>query len=856
MRILITGQYPMTAFMKVILIYEILVVLMQQMQKLTFILKTKFRVKGQHRCYDQDVFPLLFGDSSDTSIDAMFLNPSTGDFIFGGYTGSRPFIGYFIDADGLYGTVWLNKYTSDNSGGSSMHSVFDLSYMQTTNQIYALIKSLPSSNPTYNLITSIERSEGKPIKTWQFEGIMINLVVKKSQILISEVDSRIIVSLRTLTKQYIAIMNADLSQILELKSPSVNSNIQFRCISNVRTSDQKFVTGGQLSSVQMVYVLFKTDGSNLQEFAINQFTESASDGIIRLLGKQSASIQYYYNKAIHMNQITDSFYFIGSMKLRTGSPYSQGFIYVTDSSYQCDSSWEEQDAGYSLNLISNFFTSKTTTFQFISSLGELQLNLPFSLTATNILQSIQKEWNYNSACSNIKQGKINNILIENLQQQFTCYVGERCLINVGRFILENCATEVQQNQAKFELVGDQSTDIAKIDAQAIQNYNYNVGLAKQPIILTNKGLCNTWLIYTLEYTNQLSFPNLITIEQETGYIQVEEFRNQAKGNYSIQLNLSYKNFNHPIYTNKIFEYILIVTESFVAIINNAPYFTTPLKSFIYETEKKYQYELPNTIDDEKDTITLTISFDKSQKFVQFDKIKKTFKIQPTTNDFGDFTIYITLTDNNKYDQKYSKYALKFSVIKAIDSVIKNSTNSQENLNQEQTVETNATNENNETVTVVQSSFISPYGIKIDNSEEKTIVRNKKFTEYITARIYKVSNTGHIQIQFDDVLKVPNQFKEKFQHAIDITLKQENYDQKLNFTIKDISSTEIFLQLDLSKIGNISISNEWDILSIIFKQNMYFINSDQSKILLPQLMIEKKIPPQLSQGARAYHFYGA
>eukprot|EP00347_Sterkiella_histriomuscorum_P011019 403374059 len=157
----------------------------------------------------------------------MFLNPFTGDLIFGGYTSSRPFIGYFMDAAGT---------------GSAMFTVLDLTFMQANNHIYALMRSLSTANPTYNLITSIEKSEGKPIQTWYFAGILINTITMKSQILVSETNQRIIVLLQTVQKQYIVILNSGLTSIVSQYSPS--QNLQFRCISNIRASDQKFVAGG------------------------------------------------------------------------------------------------------------------------------------------------------------------------------------------------------------------------------------------------------------------------------------------------------------------------------------------------------------------------------------------------------------------------------------------------------------------------------------------------------------------------------------------------------------------------------------------------------------------------------------
>eukprot|EP00347_Sterkiella_histriomuscorum_P007521 403348602 len=713
-------------------------------------------------------------------------------------------VGYFVNEPRFYGTIWYNKYSSTNSTGHRIESVVDLGIIETSSKVVVLMKSPNSGTPSFLIIALLDRTLGKPIRTWYFDNVLQTDVKRKSQLLISQADQKIIILVLKGDKQYIVFINSSLTAIEKVIQPVQPAGLYFtlRSISNVRTSDSLFIVGGWVENTDtnyntIIYGVFFSDGKNSSSFTTIKYLKQLSSGYSRL--------------SINMLQFSDQYVIgclsneaqehliprIGVFILSTAAGLEVPYIQTASPAFSGRNQCEDVEL---------FTNVAWVTYQVCPIDGDCEFFIiVVPLQTLDLTQSTQTF--------------LNNILLENFTQNFSCNVEELCTLNIGNFILDNCKTQEDNNKVEIFLTGTLSTDIASIQASGLEDqnvympftfihtftptqsegnkffvinmkycffntsglyrkcqdtsfqvkvvdkciteiedaqdtYTYRVGSPKAYMILQNQKLCNQKLDIYLNYTNQLNYPSLVTLDQLTGLIYVEETRNSASGTYLIKLFISSKNINPPVYTNKLYEYTLIVVQNTYSITNKAPYFLQPILAQIYLGGKEYQYQLPISKDDEGDIISTIVLFDQSSIFAKYDKNNQVISLSPSKKQSGDFTIQITLSDNN-LDSKQQKYEFKFKVIASA-----NSTNSsaQINIDQEQILETNQTNENNETVTVVQSSFITPSGIKIDNSEEKTIVKNKKFTEYITARIYKVSNTGYKQYLNRHLIRPLQNFK--------------------------------------------------------------------------------------------------
>eukprot|EP00347_Sterkiella_histriomuscorum_P006282 403353364 len=300
---------------------------------------------------------------------------------------------------------------------------------------------------------------------------------------------------------------------------------------------------------------------------------------------------------------------------------------------------------------------------------------------------------------------------------------------------------------------------------------------------------------------------MVTYNSTNGYFYVDEGNVKAAGTHTISLQISYINVINPIFNNKKYDFTLEMVSNSFAISNKAPQFQPEISKQSFIAGQISQYKLGEIVDDENDSVQMSIKYDACQKFVTFDDVQNIFTINPVLKDKGTYNIVITLKDDN-FDSKTNQILFQFDV--------------------------------------TFSNFSVSIGEENLTKEEKEL-KAKTFTSFTSYKILKISNLGIITILFEDQLKVPANYQTKLNRSLDIKLIQSDSNVlNLNYSIKEMTSSQMSIQLDTVQVSNISQTNEWDKVQVSILENYFFVSSDASKIMPLKLTFQKKIPPQLSQ----------
>eukprot|EP00347_Sterkiella_histriomuscorum_P002133 403369342 len=405
----------------------------------------------------------------------------------------------------------------------------------------------------------------------------------------------------------------------------------------------------------------------------------------------SSSYKYVYNNVIYNYQGSQYGEVLVGYLRNVGGTKKIAFIAQPNEYYSC------------YNPISGSSNVPITPVNLVYA--DMSLSATFVIEANTIISTnslllypedklTQSFSNYagSNACKNILQGKQNELKFTSITTSFTCYVSEPCLINVHTIDMENCRytqypifyahswvinatlaelTEVSlqgyYNPTYFTLSGTfmpsfTPTGISQLERHSYQpfqiqvfdkcinelsqrtstKYNYTLGEPKKQILYKDNLNCNSRLNFQLKFNNQNLFPTMITMNPLNGLFYVNEGDVRAAGTHYITIYISYISVSNPIFDNKQYDFTLEVFSNSFAISNKAPYFS------------------PAIIDDENDSVQMSIKYDACQKFVTFDDVQNIFTINPVLKDKGTYNIVITLKDNN-FDSKTNQILFQFDV---------------------------------------------------------------------------------------------------------------------------------------------------------------------------------------------------
>eukprot|EP00347_Sterkiella_histriomuscorum_P022958 403336492 len=381
-----------------------------------------------------------------------------------------------------------------------------------------------------------------------------------------------------------------------------------------------------------------------------------------------------------------------------------------------------------------------------------------------------------NVCKNILQGKQNELKFTSITTSFTCYVSEPCLINVHTIDMENCRyTQYPIFYAHSWVINATLAELTEVSLQGYYNPTYFTLSGTFMPSFTPTGVNRKNRFYTKitqiatqdQTSNQNLFPTMITMNPLNGLFYVNEGDVRAAGTHYISIYISYISVSNPTFDNKLYDFTLEVLSNSFAINNKAPYFSPAISKQSFIAGQASQYKLGEIVDDENDSVQISIKYDACQKFVTFDDVQNIFTINPALKDKGTYNIVITLKDDN-FDSKTNQILFQFDV--------------------------------------TFSNFSVSIGEENLTKEEKEL-KSKTFTSFTSYKILKISNLGIITILFEDQLKVPANYQTKLNRSLDIQLIQQDYKiLPLNYSIEEMTSNYMTIRLETAQISNISQTN--------------------------------------------------
>ncbi|TNV86841.1 hypothetical protein FGO68_gene12393 [Halteria grandinella] len=423
--------------------------------------------------------------------------------------------------------------------------------------------------------------------------------------------------------------------------------------------------------------------------------------------------------------------------------------------------------------------------------------------------------------------------------------------------IEGKTQDCQSITAIFTLVGQPNTAplfqgisgsiLSTIHARQGDVIEFNL-----PIIVVDPDSGQMMTVSILDQSG-LAFPKFVDfVDYSHKSIRFEPFTSTPIGAYQISVLLT-DGIGTSTYTLNIVVEIQNppILPAFATTLLNigGPVFDTNLQLEISILAGKQQtITFPHISDPDNDQFECTVSLGSATPFSLYNQMKLLLNPQVQHVSTNPYTVTITLQDLNVYFSKSTIYQIRIIVRDGSTSQA-NTENVISASNSNSSTQTNSIKSSNSSNQSIDGNHNFPVSVKTDNIQQgnPSIKENNESAVTImlaNLKLVSVSNQGEAKIKII-ALYSEQIFNEFTNSSFEIKVLTREDNQLVKYTIVDLSSNIMTLQLNFKNPSTLSNSQSFDILQILNIKEIKIKHQNIIEIIKKDIKLKKYIPSQLS-----------